>query len=103
MTSNYPPGVSGNEPQIVGYDEEEATMHVECIFERRGSFEGMGDWEEPCGFSGDVDGVRIWQSRYEFIFVWECPTCGNENEETGEYDPEAAAQEAREERGRDER
>lgn len=102
MSSNYPPGVSGNEPEIVGHDEEEVTLQVTCDTERRGHFEGMGDWEEECGWTGDVVGTRVWLSPYEAIFHWECPACQGEHEDTERYDPELAAQEAREDYARDE-
>ena len=62
----YPPGVSGNEPEIAGYDEIEIT--VECP---------MSD----CDFDGDVEAYG-----HGGIFYWGCPNCDAQNEYTVEDD-----------------
>lgn len=86
--SNYPPGVTGLEPEIVGYDEEELTRTVECDHEISGHYPGMGDYEEPCGFEGDILGTRIWLNRYESVFHWECPRCLHEHDDIEQHDPD---------------
>lgn len=61
--SNYPPGVTGNEPQIVGYDEHE----TEC---------------ENCGAEVTAFGqfTRGPGSRMG-LFSYECEACGFESYE----------------------
>ena len=66
MSDNFPPGCTGNEPEIAGYDEIEIT--VECP---------MSD----CDFEGDVEAYG-----YGGIFYWDCPNCDAQNEYTVEDD-----------------
>ena len=54
MLSNLPPGVSGFEPEIAGYDE--ANLYVTC---------------SACEWDGYVDGY--WTDRTLFTFT--CPVC----------------------------
>ena len=80
--SNYPDGVTGNEPQIAGSDEREIRMEVECDNE---------DWSPPdglpgttaCGFSGhtDVTETITHRGRDEIIGTreWTCPRCSTEH------------------------
>lgn len=98
--SNYPPGVSGFEPQIAGYPEEEATVDVgPCARADEVNEAGV-----RCDFDGgEVEGTRVYYSRYEGGFLWACPSCGHENETAESYDPEGDAQERREDEERDRR
>lgn len=63
MLSNYPPGVTGNEPEIAGYDEADVTVQ---------------DFTCPrCeAVAAEVDGVRMRASRYAYVDIVECPSCG---------------------------
>ena len=96
--SNYPPGVTGNEPQIAGYDErDEIREVVECQFigdmvvgqlrawGRAGTRKQRRVSAVVCTFNGgDVDGLLVGDLRNadEATFFWECPSCGTENETT---------------------
>lgn len=73
MSSNYPPGVTGNE-DIFG-PQRSFVGSREC---GRLLNEGEPD-EEECPFSGDVD-IDVY-STYHF---WECPDCGCPHEEDRE-------------------
>lgn len=81
--NDYPPGVTGNEPEIAGYPERDAVRQVECDNDDCHMF------EVPV----DVEGTDILlrQSRYEveIEFVWECETCHTEQSAeillTGDY------------------
>lgn len=91
--SNYPPGVTGFEPQIAGSHEADDRMEVgqceqlgEVVIERLSPRRVRG---LVCTFEeGEVDGMI-----YDHVlFVWECPSCRTENEleidppEPPEYD-----------------
>lgn len=67
MASNYPPGVSGNEPQIAGYDER--VISCGC---------------PECGQDVEVEAYLIFVDRIarEATFGFECPECGAETEVT---------------------
>jgi hypothetical protein len=75
MSSNYPPGVSGFEPQIAGGDETEGEQDLECgneecLYEQCvGTFEDYGH--------GEV----TWTAE------WICDKCGEKNSREGWYDP----------------
>ena len=57
--SNYPPGVTGLEPQIVGAASAgTASMEI----------------EHECGFEGEAEG-EIETNGYEFWFCYDCPEC----------------------------
>lgn len=62
--SNYPEGVSGNEPQIAGYDEIEWTCS-EC------ATEGLA-----------------YGSRRQDYFTFECEQCGSFEEIAGAHEPD---------------
>lgn len=83
MLSNYPPGVTGNEPQIAGYPESE--IQVECD----GIFYDDDDNESPCDFSGQVTLVHD-----GLTGDWDCPKCETNHtvDLEAEYgpDPDAA-------------
>ena len=71
--SNYPPGVTGNEPQIAGPDSERQDRDErECA---------------QCDFN---DEVTIEEVRYGYTTMeyWTCPECGyeHENDVTDKYD-----------------
>lgn len=57
--SNYPPGVSGNEPEIAGYDE----IEIEC---------------EEC----DADMTAYGSQRSDY-YTYECGECGHFGEIAG--------------------
>ena len=68
--SNYPPGVSGNEPQIAGYDEMEWTCS-EC----------------------DTEGIAYGERRLDY-FTFECEQCGSYEEISGALESEDAERRA---------
>ena len=71
--SNYPPGVSGFEPQIAGYDEREVMCEVYCPVDECSEFSGQVLCTEVSTSRGDH---LIYGNRY-----WTCPACGENNEE----------------------
>lgn len=103
MSSNYPPGVTGNEPEIAGRPMR--TMNVDCeqesldmvpahwarevVKDLASPHPTRRDWEEladlladsgwtvetECGFGGDVEVEVEGNTAY-----WECPRCGQDNE-----------------------
>ena len=70
--SNYPPGVSGFEPNIIGYDEREVDTEVDCP-------------ADECDFLGTVSCTEVSTSRGDYLIYgdryWTCPACGTDNEE----------------------
>lgn len=96
--SNYPPGVSPNDPHIVGYDERDEFREVEeCTEIDRfvvhtnlnryvTTFGGRIRRERRatgvlCTFvGGEVPGIRVFSRTGESTFYWECPVCGTLNE-----------------------
>jgi hypothetical protein len=72
--SNYPPGVSGNEYEISGPDAEyTADRTVQC-------------WNEACAvFETDQEvSIDLQAYRGEEWGDWNCPTCGESRDYTGE-------------------
>lgn len=67
--SNYPPGVTGHEPQVAGYDERDATRAVSCTNDECARFE----------IELDADGTDFLLSSSregnEIQFDWECLCC----------------------------
>lgn len=77
MSSNYPPGVTGNELEIAGPDsEKEATQEVVCY----------GDDCALCGDEQEVEGME-WTYGGTIYFDWKCPSCGKEEQEERYFDP----------------
>lgn len=68
---NLPPGVTGLEPQIAGYDEFELTHEVECLA-------WIEEEDRECLFHGEIEGTAWWTSRDDAAFAWTCPKCGAE-------------------------
>ena len=75
MASNYPPGVSGFEPQIAGYDEREVEREVYCTVETCREFES-----EVIVLCTEVATSREVYTINGHRF-WTCPACGTEHEE----------------------
>jgi hypothetical protein len=70
--SNYPPGVSGNEPAISGYDESDGVQDLEC----------------ECGFSGEIPTFEVYEHGVVYWTAdWTCPDCSESYSSGGEYDP----------------
>ena len=69
--SNYPPGVSGNEPEIAGYPEREITRTMQCTNELCELFE----------IDADVEGVEYLWGGGQASFDGECAMCGRLLEE----------------------
>lgn len=70
--SNYPPGVTGFEPQIAGYDESSGPdEEFEC---------------DHCEFAGTVETILVYVERYTIVQEWTCPEC--EHDYSRERDPE---------------
>ena len=68
---NYPPGVTGNEPEIAGYPETEAVEEGAC---------------RDCPFWAEVT-ITTWTTPSEICKTWTCPECGSEQETREGYDP----------------
>ena len=62
--SNYPPGVTGWEPQIAGPESESEKMdEMVC--------------DEDCGFGGEVLVTEVrYRADYMVYVEWTCPRCG---------------------------
>jgi hypothetical protein len=77
MSSNYPPGVTGNELEIAGPDsEKEATEEVVCY----------NDDCALCGEEQEVEGEE-WTYCGMIYFDWKCPSCGREEQYERRFDP----------------
>ena len=78
MNSNYPPGVSGHEPQIVGAPERQVEGSFIC---------DACDQEVHAKFTVTLD--------FEWYGEWVCPECGHSNsyheDETEDPDREIGA------------
>ena len=74
--SNYPPGVSGHEPQISGYPEREERRDVICEVDDR----------HGCGFEGTVVATVFDIGGDEAEVQWRCPTCKQWNIEFEDID-----------------
>jgi len=68
--NNYPPGVTGREPQIAGFDDE-TDEYRECDGE---VYNDETDESTPCVFAGKVS--IGWSGRRGF---WTCPVCDRDN------------------------
>lgn len=83
--SNYPPGVTGLEPQIAGYPETDETRQVqECArigFPYPVRVSPTRVQTRDCDFGGgEVDGLTVGGLWEGGTFYWTCPVCGAENE-----------------------
>lgn len=67
--SNYPPGVSGHEPQIAGYPEKEEARTMSCEADDGGS----------CSFEGTLIVTVFDIGGDEAEIQWDCPLCKREN------------------------
>ena len=73
--SNYPPGVTGFEPEIAGYDERDNIREVDCGY-------------DPCRYALEVPVTETYSHDVvQWYAVWVCPSCNEENEKEGWYDP----------------
>ena len=75
MASNYPPGVTGFEPEIAGSNEVEGDRDLECGNEDCLYEQSVVSFEEYS--YGEV----TWNAE------WVCNKCGEENSREGWYDP----------------
>lgn len=82
--SNYPPGVTGLEPEIAGQDEHEGEREVgecrnlgELVIVSTGGHAQAG---VVCDFTGGEVGGIYSGDRYVATFWWVCPSCGTEND-----------------------
>jgi len=67
MSSNYPPGVTGNEYQIAGADHEFSDeREVSCDNEECSEYENY--------FEAGVDVEMVGDTEY---WTWNCPSCGS--------------------------
>jgi hypothetical protein len=89
--SNYPPGVTGNEPQIVGYPEvnlSEQTCGAEFTHPITDDNGKVWHVTLDCPWEGDVEEAQVWGGQA----TWECPLCHSEREtdvsHLGEPDPD---------------
>lgn len=81
--SNYPPGVTGREPQIAGLAG--GVSNVSC--EKPATLTVTDDdgkaWPieiDECPYEGDTD-VQYGGTRKAPIRYWTCPLCGHEHED----------------------
>ena len=73
MTSNYPPGVSGFEPEIAGAHESESLQELDC-------------GNEECDACYEVPTIEDWAHDTVVWFAeWVCNKCGDENSREGWY------------------
>jgi len=73
--SNYPPGVTGSEPEIAGYDEKDGLQEVEC-------------GNDPCTYTLEVGTTEVYSHGIVTWYAeWTCPSCNESNEKEGWYDP----------------
>ncbi len=111
--SNYPPGVTGREPEIAGYPER--TEKVECrstttAFYRREVLDVLAEVRRTCANTDQIGVVAHFREKLEGLtetpeldcewegevegwpngddFEWTCPRCGNEQVEEGLYEPD---------------
>jgi hypothetical protein len=82
MASNYPPGVTGNEPQIAGYDSSEDIDHREASCQNDECAEFDKTEEREILLTKEF---RSWNVVYE-SWKYKCPVCGNESEWDSEYE-----------------
>lgn len=82
MSSNYPPGVTGFEPQIAGYDSKESVDHREASCQN-----------DECVEFDDVKEREIVLTKeyasHNVVFEnwsWACPTCGLSSDFEREYE-----------------
>ena len=83
LVSNYPPGVTGREPEIAGLGE--GVAKVECG--KPATF-GIKDetgkmWQvdaDVCPWEGEVD-AQYGGTRSTPIRYWSCPLCNGEHED----------------------
>ena len=75
MSSNYPPGVTGFEPQIAGARESESIQELNC-------------GNDECDACYEVPTIEDWAHDTVVWFAeWVCIKCGEENSRDGWYDP----------------
>lgn len=113
--TNYPPGVTGNEPQIAGYPDPGTDVR-ECqadaaTMTRYSVLEAIRDaWRVPKqgeltaaealdrlqaaidALDTDEDGVCAFEGPVEITYAhgvesWECPNCGHEHEDEADDGP----------------
>ena len=73
--SNYPPGVTGSEPEIAGYDEKDGLQEVEC-------------GNDPCTYALEVGTSEVYSHGIvTWVAEWTCPSCNESNSAEGWYDP----------------
>ena len=73
MTSNYPPGVSGFEPEIAGAYESESLQELNC-------------GNDECDACYEVPTIEDWAHDTVVWFAeWVCNKCGDENSRVGWY------------------
>jgi hypothetical protein len=83
MSGYYPEGVTGNEPQIAGYEHDteiKDDREVCCNNDECKAFEQYSEQEVY---------VNQYGSRYEMNETWEwtCPHCNSKNEFSRSWDP----------------
>lgn len=82
MVSNYPPGVSGLESQIVGPAvTRDATRRVPACdrFDPAPNGYVGARFDTGCTFGGGVVDGELEGDGVLFTFWWDCPVCGCEN------------------------
>ena len=81
MSSNYPPGVTGFEPEIAGYDSREDIDHREasCQNDECAEFDKLEERE--------ITLVKTYAHRVVYeSWTYTCPACGKSADFQSEYD-----------------
>jgi hypothetical protein len=82
MTSNYPPGVSGFEPEIVGRDSREDIDHREASCQNDECVEFDKLEEREIILTKEYSSHNV---IFEF-WTYKCPTCGTSADFESEYE-----------------
>lgn len=81
MTSNYPPGVTGFEPAISGYDSTTEPDHREAYCENEDCSDFQILAEREVDLTKEFSHGVVYES-----WEWTCPTCKVTGEFNSEYE-----------------
>lgn len=82
MSGWYPPGVSGNEPQIAGYDSSEDIDHRECSCQNDECEEFEKTEEREIVLTKEYGSFNVVYESWTYV----CPKCGNSSDWDSEYE-----------------
>jgi hypothetical protein len=81
MSSNYPPGVSGNEPEIAGFDVAHEMDHREVACDNEECTEYQQHAEQFVEVAREYQTYVLFES-----WEWTCPKCGDKTSYDDEID-----------------